>query len=341
MIKKRKTIYLVLLMLCSLSVNACDTVNLNIDSNQSIQSSEIYVAGESDSLENLSYSYKVYPLKRNGIGLHLDCMKEDGGKPSGNILLIHGVTYSSHEFDIDYEDYSLVRRLVREGYAVWRLDIAGFGQSDPVVDGFVPDSDYAAEDINAAVEEIVRLTGEDRIDILGWSWGTVTVSRFAAKHDEHINRIVLYAPILSGLGEYEVTEDFHHNTWEHAADDFQKNEDGGYDHDITDPVIIDMFCSNCWHYDGDSSPNGGRRDICVSASKELIELNRLKRPTLIICGDNDPYLNYDLVNKSLEKLPDGSALGVIEGGAHAVFLEKPYYRDFQERLIGFLKLEGR
>ena len=41
-------------------------------------------------------------LERNGISLHLD-----------------------------YQDYSLVRRLAGEGYAVWRIDIAGYGQSGP------------------------------------------------------------------------------------------------------------------------------------------------------------------------------------------------------------------
>ena len=133
-------------------------------------------------------------------------------RKSSTVLLIHGVTYSSHEFDIDYKDYSLVRRLAREGYAVWRLDIAGFGQSGEVEDGFLPDSDYAAEDINAAVEEIVKESGDDKIDVLGWSWGTVTTGRFAADHPEHINRLVLYAPILSGIGEADITEPFHHNT---------------------------------------------------------------------------------------------------------------------------------
>ena len=91
--------------------------------------------------QSVTYSYTDYPLERNGIHLHLDCMAAEGTKPDRNILLIHGVTYSSHEFDIDYEDYSLVRFLAREGYAVWRLDIAGFGQSEEVEDGFLPDSD--------------------------------------------------------------------------------------------------------------------------------------------------------------------------------------------------------
>lgn len=289
------------------------------------------------------YDYKEFPLERNGIALHLDCVQlaknssAKNDKNKKNILLVHGVTYSSHEFDIDYKDYSLVRKLAREGWAVWRLDIAGFGCSQEVADGFIPDSDYAAQDINAAVQKIVELTGQDKIDVLGWSWGTVTVSRFAAAHSEHINKLVLYAPIMSGVGESKVKEAFHHNTWEHAADDFQRNKDGAFDYSIAERELIEIWCSSCWHYDGEKSPNGGRRDICVPQSKELIDLAKIKNPTLVICGDKDPYLNYKLVKKSLKSLPKGSRLEMIKGGSHVVFVEAPYYRDFQKRLMKFLE----
>ncbi len=283
-----------------------------------------------------SYIYLEYPLERNNISLHLDCIEAEGMWPEKSILLIHGVTYSSHEFDINYEDYSLVRFLAREGYSVWRLDIAGFGQSGEVADGFLPDSDYAAEDINAAVERIVEITGQEKIDILGWSWGTVTVSRFLADHPEHVNKAVLYAPILSGVGDYEVKEPFHHNTWEHAADDFQRTENGAFDYDITDPLVIELFCSGSWHYDREFSPNGGRRDICVDGSRHLIDLTRIQAPTLVICGDSDPYLNYDLADNCLDSLPEGSAYEKIPGGSHVVYVEAPYYHDFQTRLIRFL-----
>lgn len=148
---------------------------------------------------------------------------------------------------------------------------------------------------------------------------------------------MLYAPILSGIGEYEVTEDFHHNTWEHAADDFQYASEGVFDYSITEPEMIEMFCSSCWHYDGEQSPNGGRRDICVDKSEKLIDLSKITVPTLVICGSNDPYLNYDLVNASLDSLPDGSKLEIINGGAHVIMYEKLYYREFQSELIGFLK----
>ena len=294
------------------------------------------MTGEADRKADIVYAYTEYTLERNGIDLHLDRVSVENAAFQKSILLIHGVTYSSNEFDIDYKDYSLVRKLAREGYDVWRLDIAGFGQSESVPDGFLPDSNYAAEDIHAAAERISAETGQDKIDILGWSWGTVTASRFAAIYPEHVNRIVLYAPILCGIGEYAVTEPFHHNTWEHAADDFQRTEDGEYDDEITEPVVREMWCSSCWHYDRESSPNGGRRDICVDSSKELIELSTINMPTLVICGGNDPYLNYDLVSDCMSSLPKGSELEVIEGGSHMVFIEKPYYQDFQNRLTEFL-----
>ena len=283
-----------------------------------------------------AYSYKEYPLERNGVALHLDCVRVEGSRPEKNILLLHGVTYSSHEFDVDYKDYSLVRRLAREGYAVWRLDIAGYGRSGAVEDGFMPDSDYAAGDIRYAVEAIVRETGQDKINLLGWSWGTVTVSRFASQHPEHVDRIVLYAPILSGVGACDVTEPFHRNTREHAAEDFQRNAKGDFDLTITEPALIEMWCAGCLDYDGEQSPNGGRRDICVAESEELIDLTKLRAPTLVICGDRDPYLNYDRIKTAPELLPEGSALEMITGASHAAFVELPYYHVFADRLLRFL-----
>ena len=311
-----------LVLICSLLLSGCD-VNLQLRS-KTAQS-------------EIGYEDEVYPLERNGISLYLDRLSVKGSQPKKNILLIHGVTYSSHEFDVNYKDYSLARLLAREGYGVWMLDIAGFGRSQEVLDGLLPDSDYAADDINAAVEKITELTGQQKIDVLGWSWGTVTAGRFAADHSEHINRLVLYAPILCGIGKFDINEPFHHNTWEHSTDDFQKDENGDIDYSTVDPVVVDMFASNCWHYDKETSPNGGRRDLCVDSSNLLIDLDKITVPTLVICGDRDPYLDYDLVTSSTEHLPDGSKLEIVEGGSHVAYIEKTCYRIFQDKLLDFLK----
>ncbi len=283
-----------------------------------------------------NYSYKNYEVSYQNLKLHMDstCKSDFGRK---NIILVHGLTYSSHEFDINYKDYSLVRFLANNGYTVWRLDIAGYGQSDKPDDGFVVNSDYAADNISYAVNDICNITGTSKIDVLGWSWGTVTTSKFVASHPEKVNKLILYAPIVSGIGDNSVETDYHENSWENAASDFQINSNGKIDETIVEPEIVEYFCSSCWKYDGKDSPNGPRKDICVDSSVELIDMSTITVPTLLIYGDADPYLNYELISKMYKELPKGSKKKILKGAAHCAYLEKPYYHDFQDTIISFLK----
>lgn len=283
-----------------------------------------------------NYSIKEYVVPYGDINLHLDSTsKSEFG--NNNIILVHGLTYSSHEFDINYKDYSLVRFLADKGYTVWRLDIAGYGQSDRPNDGFVVNSDYASDNIYYAAKEICKLTGKSKIDVLGWSWGTVTTSRFVSNHSEMVNKLVLYAPIVSGIGNSNVDTDYHKNSWENAISDFQVNSDGTIDETIVEPTVVEYFCSSCWKYDGESSPNGPRRDLCVDESIALIDMSQISVPTLLIYGDADPYLNYDLIDKMYQNLPEGSMKKIIEGAAHCAYIEIPFYHDFQDTVIKFLK----
>jgi pimeloyl-ACP methyl ester carboxylesterase len=277
----------------------------------------------------------VFPLERNGVELYLERYQtnEEGGKPS--ILLVHGLTYSSHEFDVNYGDYSLARFLAQNGYAVWLLDVAGYGGSQKVEDGFVPNSDYAVEDIAVAAKLITETSKTTKLHVLGWSWGTVTGGRFAARYPNLVDKLILYAPIVAGLASMDVPNAFNVNTWEHAAGDFQTKSDGSIDYDIVERPVADTFLSNCWHYDGAGSPNGGRRDLLVDPEKRLIPMADIKAPTLLIVGDKDPYVPAALREEALETLADGRLI-VIEGAAHAMMMEKPYYKEFQARVLEFL-----
>ena len=280
---------------------------------------------------------EVFPLERNGIKLHLQRMQTDEKNEKKPLLFVHGLTYSSHEFDVDYGDYSLSRFFALNGYSVWTLDIAGYGSSQEVENGFMPDSDYAAEDIATAAALIIEKTGQKSLDVLGWSWGTVTSGRFAAKYPERIGKLVLYAPIVAGLGNIEVKTPFNHNTWAHAAGDFQLKADKSIDHAITEAPVVATFLSNCWRYDGESSPNGGRRNLLVDPKERLIPTDKIKALTLLIVGDKDDYVSVELCKEAGAALPKGSQLKVIEGGAHAMMMEKPFYKIFREAVLDFLK----
>ena len=69
-------------------------------------------------------------------------------------------------------------------------------------------------------------------------------------------------------------------------------------------------------------------------SKEMRKLRA--GDTLVICGDNDPYLDYELVDSVLDQLPEGSVYEKISGASHVAYIEAPYYQDFQNRLVKFL-----
>lgn len=79
-----------------------------------------------------------------------------------------------------------------------------------------------------------------------------------------------------------------------------------------------------------------RCDLCVGASEKLIDLSAISVPMQVTCGDKDPYLNYDPVNLCPDSLPEGSVLEIISGASHVAMIEKPFYHDFQTRLMNHL-----
>ncbi|GHT02339.1 alpha/beta hydrolase [Synergistales bacterium] len=279
---------------------------------------------------------KDFPLERNGVKLFLERYQEPGKEEIGQILLVHGLTFASHEFDLDFKDYSFARYLARNGYSVWLLDIAGYSRSGLVTDGFQPDSDYAAEDINAAVDLILAET-KTPPDILGWSWGTVTGGRFAAKYPEKVRKLVLYAPIVAGLVHVDVKDAFKTEAWKGADEDFQRNASNVIDNTITDPGVVDLFNKNTEKYDNHPVPNGGRRDLLVSPNNRLIPTAELKVPVLMIVGDKDPYVSVKLVREAAASVPGGAELRIFPGAGHALFMEIPNYVPFREAVLDFLK----
>ena len=291
----------------------------------------------SASLAASAVKVETVPLERNGYKLHLERFSTASSdhKP---LLMVHGMTYSSPVFNVDYKDYSLAKYFARRNYDVWLLDITGYGRSQEGADGFLPDSDYAAEDIAAAAKVILERSGAKQLDVLGWSWGTVTSGRFAAKYPDMVRKLVLYAPIVAGLADVKVTEPFNHNTWAHAAGDFQTNPDGSINYAIAEPEVVSTFQSNCWRYDKDSSPNGGRRDLLVSPEKTLIPTEKLTMPVLMIAGEKDQYVTPEQCREAFGTLANRkSRLEVVQGAAHLMMIEKPYYKNFRTKVFSFLR----
>ena len=121
------------------------------------------------------------------------------------VLLVHGATFGSALFDLPVSGYSLMQELARGGCFVYAVDIRGYGASNrngvmnspPAAHPPFCRARHAVEDIAVAVSEIQRRQGIQSIDMVGFSWGTITAGWYASERVAEIRRLVLYAPLFA------------------------------------------------------------------------------------------------------------------------------------------------
>jgi pimeloyl-ACP methyl ester carboxylesterase len=142
---------------------------------------------------------------------------------------------------------------------------------------------------------------------------------------------------VAGLGHYDVTDAFKTEAWKGADEDFQRDSNGTINPAITDPGVVDLFNKNTEKYDNHPVPNGGRRDLLVSANTRLIPTALITNPTLMIVGDKDPYVSVKLVREAALSVPGGAELRIFPGAGHALFMEIPNYIPFRETVVDFLE----
>jgi pimeloyl-ACP methyl ester carboxylesterase len=119
------------------------------------------------------------------------------------VLLLHGATFGQALFDLPRAGYSLMGELAIKGRAVYALDIRGYGNSlggavmDEPPDRNAPFAgvDAAIDDIDAAVDFVLERQGVAAVDLIGFSWGSITAARYAGAHPQKIARLALYAPL--------------------------------------------------------------------------------------------------------------------------------------------------
>jgi pimeloyl-ACP methyl ester carboxylesterase len=120
------------------------------------------------------------------------------------VLFVHGVTFPSEStFDLSLGGLSWMDFIARSGYDVYLVDVRGYGGSTrPPAMSEPPDRNppvatlaEAVDDVDTAVDFIRRRRDVERIGLIGWSWGTAVMGRYATIHGEKVDRLVLYAPV--------------------------------------------------------------------------------------------------------------------------------------------------
>ncbi len=267
----------------------------------------------------------------NGRPVELHYQDVGAGRP---VVLIHGWPLSGRSWEAQ------VGPLVAAGHRVVTYDRRGFGASSQPWDGY--DYDTFTADLHALLE---HLDLRD-VALVGFSMGGGEVVRYLATHGtDRVSRAVLAAAVPPYL---------------YRSDD---NPDGGQDDatidqirqgDVTDRLaFLDGFTRDYFtagdrglvvseqqrqyalHIAEFASPKGTLDCITAFGRTDFRgDVAAVTVPTLVVHGDSDAIVPFEVSGRRSHELIPDSELVVIEGGPHGVNASHP--EQFNEALIGFL-----
>ncbi len=119
------------------------------------------------------------------------------------LLFVHGATYPAEtSFDLRLNGLSWMDYIARRGYDVYLVDVRGYGRStrpaemDSPADQNEPivRTDTAVKDVGTAVDFILKRRSAQKLNLMGWSWGTSIMGWYTAQHNDKVLKLVLYAP---------------------------------------------------------------------------------------------------------------------------------------------------
>lgn len=238
------------------------------------------------------------------------------------LICVHGLTRNGL-------DFKFLAEALSDRYYVLCPDIPGRGKSP----WFGSPALYSNGFYTTLIAQWLKQENLNSIRFLGTSMGGIIGMLLAAKKPKLISAFVMNdigtyvsAHNLEYLKEY-VGVNTESQSYDKLAEDVRKNIEG---FDIKDPIILDHFIRSSI----EESPTGGYRlaydptirlPLAELATQDidLSELwNLIKCPTLVIRGENSPFLPKLLADK-MQSDRNNCHVVTIPGAAHAPHLSSP------------------
>lgn len=249
------------------------------------------------------------------------------------ILLVHGRTWSAvPDFDlqVEGEELSLMDGLVENGYAVYAIDLRGYGETPRDDTGWLT-PDRSAKDLTNVLKWIAQQKEWERTPhLFGWSMGSTLAHLTAQRSPELVSSLTLFGYWRDSDQQFPIEDTAYPEpartptTAEAAASDF-----------ITPGAIsqkaIDAYVKASLKADPI------RTDLRRYDQFNELDPAKVTVPTLILQGEFDPIGPTATQAKLFTRL--GTAHKewiVIEGGDHAAFMETPR-NYFIHSLVNFLE----
>lgn len=273
------------------------------------------------------------------------------------LVFVHGATYpASAAFDLELGGFSWMDYITRRGYDVYLLDLPGYGRSSRPPQMNAPaqdtppfeDTEQAVADLGVVVAYVLKTRGLDRLDVMGWSWGTAIAAGFAAANPDKVNRLVLYAPlwvlqappvISAGegkLGAYRtVTKEAALKRWLNGVPEDKRT-------DLIPPGWFDQWANAVWATDPVGAeqnppvvraPNGVLLDVTRywREGKPTWDPAKITVPILLVQAewdhDTPPYMSQALF-PLLTHAP-WKQYALLGEGTHTIIMEKNRMQLFQ------------
>lgn len=300
------------------------------------------------------------PSADPGVQLYVRNKRPEGVTKFGSeriLLFVHGATYPGETaFDLPLGSVSWMDYVAQHGFDVYLMDVRGYGPSTrppemsqpPKENTPIVNTDVAVKDVGAVVNHILARRSVSKINLLGWSWGTVLTGAYTAQDNDKVERLVLYAPSFirttpsptaaeTQLGAYRTV------TKEAAA----KRGRAGLSEAQAKDLMPDEWFEAWWAANMASDPVGAAQNPPVvrapngviedgrkywSAGKPYYDPSSITVPTLLILAEWDadtPFYMAQAVFAKLTNVPR-KRLVLIGEGTHAVALEKNRMQLFRE-----------
>lgn len=249
------------------------------------------------------------------------------------ILLVHGRTWSAlPDFDlqVEGEELSLMDGLVENGYAVYAIDLRGYGATPRDSTGWLTPH-RSAKDIAQALAWLSKQKRwQQPPHLFGWSMGSTLSQLTAQRHSELISSLTLFGYWKDSDQQFPIENEANPEpprtptTAEAAASDF-----------IT-PGSISQKAIDAY-VDAALAADPVRTDLRRYDQFNELDPAKVMVPTLILQGQFDPIGPTEIQTKLFTRLGTAhKAWVVIPGGDHAAFMETPRSY-FIHSLVNFLQ----
>ena len=276
-------------------------------------------------------------------GIRLYVWEKYAGTPSGKpiVVLAHGSATAGREsFDLRVPgkpSYSLMDFLAGEGIVVFAPDIRGFGRSTHP-DGHMTTQE-ASEDLNAVVDYALKLRGVQKVNLLGWSWGTQYGGIFVMLHPDKVAKYVSHAQMHVNSPDIVKRrpriETFRRNPYVSIPEAGWKPRFYSMTPaEANDPEVVDAYAKAASQVEVKTA-TGPQLDMVTLMP--LINPRLIPVPTMIIHGEYDDVADLDGLLPFFQQLPNPYKKYVVVAAAgHMMHLQKGHQL-FQHEVASFFK----